>query len=302
MKIKGLFEEQPISLQLFILLIVISLGGIFGSVIGLGLFQIAYGTIADMNQHPDMMRLFQFVSACGTFLLPAFATAWLCSYKPKEFLSIKGIPDIRIILLVFFGIILINPLINLTSLLNESMKLPEWASPIETWMRQQEDTALFFTDLLINGEGICPLLSNLIVIALTAAVSEEFLFRGTIQSLLGKGNKNHHLIIWVTAIIFSAFHLQFYGFIPRMILGAYLGYLLVWTRNIWVPIAGHFFNNAISVIVMSTDSLKDNEFINGKITDEYLLPYIGAAILSTIVFLYLTYLIKKKSQEENTWL
>ena len=231
MKIKGLFEEQPISLQLFILLIIIALGGIFGSVIGLGLFQMVYGTIADMNAHPDMMRLFQFISACGTFLLPALATAWLCSYKPKDFLSIKGIPDIQIILLVFFGIILVNPLINLTSLLNEGMKFPEWAAPIEAWMLEQEKSALFFTDLLINGEGICPLLSNLIVIALTAAVSEEFLFRGTVQSLLEKGNKNHHLIIWVTAIIFSAFHLQFYGFIPRMILGAYLGYLLVWTRN-----------------------------------------------------------------------
>ena len=297
MNIKGLFTDQPISWQLFILLIVITLGGILGSVIGLGLFQIVYGSISDMNQHPDMMRLFQFISACGTFLLPALATAWLCSDKPKDFLSVKGMPDLKIILLVFFGIILINPLINLTSLLNESMKFPQWAAPIESWMRQQENSALFFTDLLINGEGISPLLSNLIVIALTAAISEEFLFRGTIQSLLGRGKKNLHLTIWLTAVIFSAFHLQFYGFIPRMLLGAYLGYLLVWTRNIWVPIAGHFFNNAISVIVMSTEGLKDNEFINGKISDEYLLPYIGAAILATIGFLYLTLQVKKKSKE-----
>jgi len=84
---------------------------------------------------------------------------------------------------------------------------------------------------------------NLIIIGLLPAIAEEFLFRGALQQLLYEGFKNIHVAIWVTAIIFSAIHVQFYGFVPRMILGAILGYLFYWSGNIWVPIIGHLFNN-----------------------------------------------------------
>lgn len=292
---KVLFSIQRTSWQLFILLLLIAIGGLLSSLFGLGLFQLIYGTSIGMEQHPDMMRLFQFITAVGTFLLPALIMARLCSNQPKAYLGLNGIPNGRLVMPVIAGMILLNPVICLTSMLNESMQLPTWAAPIENWMRQQEDTALHFTKLLIEGGGICPLFSNLIVIALTAAVCEEFLFRGTLQQIIGRCTTNQHVIVWICAILFSAFHLQFYGFIPRMILGAYFGYLIIWTRNIWLPVLAHFFNNAVSVIAMSDSEWKDSEWVSGKIPDAHLWPYIGIATLALIGFFCIIRYIRKLS-------
>lgn len=292
---KALFTTQRTSMQLFILILLIAIGSLLSSLFGLGLFQLIYGTTTGMEQHPDMMRLFQFITAVGTFLLPALITAWLCSDQPKNYLGINGIPDGRLVILVIAGMILLNPIISLTSMLNESMQLPAWAAPVENWMRQQEDLAQHFTNLLIDGDGICPLFTNLIVIALTAAVCEEFLFRGTLQQIIGRWTSNPHAIVWICAILFSAFHLQFYGFIPRMILGAYFGYLIIWTRNIWLPVLAHFFNNAVSVIAMSDSEWKESEWVSGKISEAHLWPYIGLAVLALIGFAFIIRYIRKLS-------
>ena len=116
---KALFTTQRTSMQLFILILLIAIGSLLSSLFGLGLFQLIYGTTTGMEQHPDMMRLFQFITAVGTFLLPALITAWLCSDQPKNYLGINGIPDGRLVILVIAGMILLNPIISLTSMLNE---------------------------------------------------------------------------------------------------------------------------------------------------------------------------------------
>ena len=83
-----------------------------------------------------------------------------------------------------------------------------------------------------------------------AGLSEEILFRGTLQQLFLSSGLNRHLAIWITSIIFSAIHMQFFGFVPRLLLGAYFGYLLWWSRSLWLPVIIHAFNN--SIVVYST--------------------------------------------------
>ena len=129
-----------------------------------------------------------------------------------------------------------------------------------------------------------PLIQYAVEEAVAAGITEEFLFRGALQRIIGKWTYNHHIIIWSAAIIFSTFHMQFFGFLPRMLLGAYFGYLLYWTRNIWIPVFAHFVNNAIAVISMSDASLKDNEFITGDISTQNLLPYTIVAIVALFFF------------------
>ena len=90
---------------------------------------------------------------------------------------------------------------------------------------------------------------NLFIMAILPAIGEEMLFRGIIQRYFINIIKNYHIAVWITAVIFSLFHLQFYGFIPRLVLGALLGYMMVWSGNLWVPITAHFFNNAFGVTV-----------------------------------------------------
>jgi len=93
-------------------------------------------------------------------------------------------------------------------------------------------------------------LLNMLMVAVIPAVGEELLFRGVIQKLLQKLVNNAHLAIIITAILFSAMHFQFYGFLPRWIMGIILGYLFYWSGNIWYPIIAHFLNNGFQVLMV----------------------------------------------------
>lgn len=284
MFLKGIYAGKPAIFQLILLLLLILASAVFSSLFAMGLFYLSYGLHADITQYPDMMRLLQLISAIGTFLFPVLALAWLCSSNPKEYLSIGKMPKGHILLLTFLCVFLLTPSISLTGLLNKQMELPSFMEPIESWMRSQEETAEQLTLKLLAGGGIITLFFNLIVIAVAAGVTEEFLFRGALQRIIGNWTHNHHIIIWSAAIIFSAFHMQFFGFLPRMLLGAYFGYLLYWTRNIWIPVFAHFVNNAFAVIALSDTQLKDNEFITGDISTQNLLPYTIVAIVALFFF------------------
>ena len=284
MFLKGIYAGKPAIFQLILLLLLILAGAVFSSLFAMGLFYLSYGLHTDITQYPDMMRLLQLISAIGTFLFPALALAWLCSSNPKEYLSIGKMPKGHILLLTFLCVFLLTPSISLTGLLNKQMELPSFMEPIESWMRSQEETTEQLTLKLLAGGGIITLFFNLIVIAVAAGVTEEFLFRGALQRIIGNWTHNHHIIIWSAAIIFSAFHMQFFGFLPRMLLGAYFVYLLYWTRNIWIPVFAHFVNNAFAVIAMSDTQLKDNEFITGDISTQNLLPYTIVAIVALFFF------------------
>lgn len=175
MFLKGIYAGKPAIFQLTVLLLLILAGAVFSSLIAMGFFYMIYGLHADITQYSDMMRLLQLISALGTFLFPALALAWLCSYNPKEYLSIGKMPKGHILLLTFLSIFLITPSISLTGILNKQMELPSFMEPIENWMRLQEETAEQLTLKLLAGRGIITLFFNLIVIAVAAGITEEFL-------------------------------------------------------------------------------------------------------------------------------
>ena len=297
--LKGIFKDKSPIVQLGILILSVLLCSVLASTIAYGIFFIIYGT-TDLMKYPAALRIIQFISATGTFLLPAFIMAQTCSTNVQAYLSMKGMPSFKVLTAATIALLLLSPTITLTGMLNMQMKLPEFLAPLEEWMMTQEETMKTFTELLI-GDGSLPVLfANLIVIALTAGLTEEFIFRGALQRVFERIIHNHHAVIWVTAILFSAFHLQFYGFIPRMLLGAFFGYVLYWGKNIWVPVFIHFMNNAIAVIGMSDANLKDNEFITGEISDENLLPYTLAAIAALCLFYFCCKYLKKYLKEDKS--
>lgn len=289
MFLKGIYADKPAFFQLTVLLLLVLAGAVFSSLLALGIFYLAHISYSDMSHYPDMMRVLQLLSAIGTFLLPALAFAWLCSDNPKEYLwmeNCKSNGKHALYGLTYLSVLLLSPTITLIGLLNKQMELPAFMAPVENWMRVQEEAAEQVTLILLSGEGILTLLFNLFVIALMAGITEEFLFRGALQRVIGKWTSNHHVVIWSAAIFFSAFHMQFFGFLPRMLLGAYFGYLLYWSRNIWLPVFAHFTNNALAVISMSDTRLKENEFITGEISNEHLLPYTIVAVVMLSLFLW----------------
>jgi membrane protease YdiL (CAAX protease family) len=144
------------------------------------------------------------------------------------------------------------PAINLLADLNSRITLPESMAAWEAKMKSMEAAAAALTERFLQVDNLGGLIINLGLMALLPALSEELSFRGTLQQLIANSQQlraKSHMAIWITAIIFSAIHMQFYGFIPRMLMGAMFGYVFVWTGSLWVPIVMHFTNNALAVIV-----------------------------------------------------
>jgi hypothetical protein len=111
-----------------------------------------------------------------------------------------------------------------------------------------EDSAARLTELFLVTDTTRDLMMNLLMIAILPAIGEEFLFRGVIQRLFTEWTRNNHIGIFLAAFLFSFIHFQFYGFLPRFMLGLFFGYLLFWSGSLWVPVTGHFINNALAVL------------------------------------------------------
>ena len=182
------------------------------------------------------------------FISTAVVTAGLFSSRPFSYLKMDKKPTVTALIGVIICMIVFVPFMNLVISWNQSLSLPEKFSAIETWMRNKEASAQLITDQLLNVHSLGALVLLIFVIGILTGIGEEALFRGLLQKLLWEKTGNKHAAIWIGAIIFSAVHFQFFGFIPRMLLGAFFGYLLVWSGNIWLPITAHFFNNSITVV------------------------------------------------------
>ena len=195
-----------------------------------------------------IQKLFLTFSSIGMFVLPPFIFARLERRAPFAYLRMN-MPSPRILLVLGLVImIFVTPFIEWTVLLNQQMKLPEFLEPIERWMQYKEISAEILTKKLLVMNSVGGLLLNLIIIAVIPAIGEEFFFRGCIQKIFSRWTNDPHVGIWIAAIIFSTIHVQFFGFIPRMLLGALFGYMLMLSKSIWVPVLAHFYNNASAVI------------------------------------------------------
>jgi membrane protease YdiL (CAAX protease family) len=175
------------------------------------------------------------------------------------------------------------------------MQLPNFLNGIETWMKQSEDKATVLTEALTKGTTVDVLILNLIVIALMAAFSEELFFRGILQKVLNECVSNKHIGVWIGAALFSAFHMQFYGFLPRMLMGAYLGYLFLWSGSLWPGILAHFINNGMAVLLMWMSNRGDIKVDADKVgiqENEWVFVLISFVMVS--LSLYLVYNNEKK--------
>jgi membrane protease YdiL (CAAX protease family) len=133
---------------------------------------------------------------------------------------------------------------------NSHLVLPEFLSGVEQWMRDMETQLMELTQFLTDFQSIPELLTGILVIGVFAGVGEELFFRGLIQPKMQGYFRSPHWGIWVTAFIFSAIHAQFFGFLPRVFLGALFGYLYHYTGSLFYPILGHILNNALTLLLV----------------------------------------------------
>lgn len=256
-------------------------------------------TINDLSDPGSIqiLKYFQVVQSFGLFIVPPIVLGWLYHGKFSQYLYMNKSFLFSSLLIVLVLMFVAAPLINLVGEYNSNLQFPNWLSGVERWMKKTEESAAQLTEAFLNVDTTGGLLFNIFMVAFLPAIGEELLFRGVIQRIFTRMFKNNHWGIWISAILFSALHMQFYGFIPRMLLGVLFGYLLVWSGSIWIPIIAHFFNNAFAVIAMY---FINNNMLNPKIeeigstSESY---YLAALSLAFVVVLLMLF---KKQNKRNT--
>jgi len=247
-------QEKSVGYRFAMLLLLMIAGAMLGYIIALVsiplVFQIPFSALMDvlnmdsgLEITPAVLKYVQLILATFVFIVPANAYSHLFSDNTFVFFEFKK-PNL---VFLFFAALLwlfTLPIISFLADINNKIAFPTSFAGLENSFRLAEARAENATRFLLNITSLSGLMVNLLVIAVVAAIAEELIFRGIIQKLLFEQSKNIHLAIWLTALVFSLFHLQFFAIIPRIVLGAALGYTFYWSKSIWVPIFFHFINNA----------------------------------------------------------
>jgi hypothetical protein len=273
---------------------------LLGALIAIPVFQVSFTKMfeifeqGDIINHIAFFKYFQILQSFSVFVVPPFIVAWLYSRNSFSFLRLNIPPLLPtyflLFLLMFFSIPIINHLVEI----NQNLSFPESLKSIEQWMSQKEENANQIMVEFLKADNISALLLNLFMIAVLPAVGEELLFRGVLQRLIGKWLKNKHVGIFLAAVLFSAMHLQFYGFLPRLALGILFGYLFLWSGTLWLPIMAHFINNATAVIAFYVT--RDKSFVNKPQAYDYSWGWIVLSlILVGTVCWFIYYLYRDKS-------
>lgn len=184
------------------------------------------------------------------FILPAVVTMAIIYRRPFHVMGLDRAPSWLAITIVIVFYVISLPAMNWLVEMNKAMSLPSWMAGIEQAMRAAEDSAAEVTQEMLNINSVGQLILCVLVVGVMAGLSEEMLFRGAMLRTMQDSRLGNHAVVWITAFLFSALHMQFYGFVPRMLLGVWLGYLFVWTGSLWVPIIAHTLNNS-TVVLMS---------------------------------------------------
>ena len=251
MALKGKMENSHVMAK-----IIVWLGCIF-VMFSLTVLVIALITQGNPLSDINTLKWIQLLQTITLFLLPSLLLAYLCAQAPFSWLQMDKKVDWKVCLWAIGIMLVALPAINLLAQWNQQMVLPSCLSGLEEWMKNKEAEAEWLTKQFMSATTVSALLVNLFLMAVLPAVSEEITFRGVLQQLLTAPHRlspfasrlSPHLAIWLTAIIFSAVHMQFYGFVPRMLMGALFGYMFVWTGSLWVPMLMHFVNNGMAVLL-----------------------------------------------------
>lgn len=253
---KGLFKNKSAGNQLLLMVCialvgVFIIGSLFGTIILSAITGIQSSELLDFNKldfnRPGMItyiRGLQFFQFLGLFLVPSLLCAWLFSTNSKKYLGLQIPHGESYWIIGMLVMILAIPFVQWLGEMNRGIHFP---GAIEQWMKDKENGANKTVMALLSRRTIQDLVLNIICIAGLAAVGEELLFRGVAQRLFIKLFKRVWPGIIITAFLFSAMHLQFYGFFPRFILGILLGVIYWYSGSLWTAILAHFVYDALLI-------------------------------------------------------
>jgi len=286
-------NERPVWYTLFMILLGGFVGAVAGSAVGILAGSLLYrgeGDFFQLVNNPDEHALVPLLTMQGIVSVFAFFLFPYLSWKVarrQSFSYLNKHPFYRSS--IVFVVATVLSFIVVDSVIiewNQHIHLPEFLKGFEDWARTSEDQATKLTKALTQFHSVGQFVIGFLVIAVGAGFCEEFLFRGLLQNELYRGTKNSHVAIWVAAFLFSAIHMQFFGFVPRLLLGVLFGYLYHWSGNIFVPMLAHTVNNGFSVVMVYLNQLG---IVNVDIENEEPAPWLAVllfALLSTVLLYY----------------
>ncbi len=253
---------------------------------------LALGAYDDPN-YVAASKLIQMLGSIGTFIVPALLFSYLFEGDLFSLYRFRNPTGMNPMLLVILMMVSVIPFINYMAEINMKMEIPIRA--LEELLRSLESAAEEMMVAFTATKSIGGLLMNMLMIGIIAAVGEELIFRGLLQSLISDMVRNIHVAILITALLFSAFHFQFFSFLPRFCLGVILGYLMYYGQSIWYPILAHFVNNAMGVIYYYFSSRGSSDDMLEEIGTSTLIPV--AAVVSLALFLLFAVLWYKQVEK-----
>ncbi len=240
------------------------------------------------------LKVMQVILVAITFIVPVLFFSVVIRHEKWKFLPLQKAPNIKQFVIALTICIVALPIVSYTAEWNSNIHFPDSLKNIESWMRIKENAANETIKIFFANNTIGNMISNLFVVAFMAGLSEEIFFRGFIQRLFIENKLNHHLAIWFTAILFSAIHLQFFGFVPRVLLGAVLGYLYFYSGNLWLSIIAHTVNNGFAVVMAYITGSIDADLFADKGTETINL----VLVLSSIVIIFTQLFLLKRWQKQ----
>ena len=290
MNLKGILKDKSDSLKLFYFILIV----IISSFLGILISSIIAPTEIDslLNENIFRLKISQLIASFFIFIIPPAVLSYFIFNGSLNIFGFKKELKRQNLLIILLIMIFIQPFVIFCMQINNSIldSISEYIPVIYKQMKIMEDRAAELTEIFLQMNSVGDLCFNIFLIALVPAIGEELFFRGIIQKKL-ENILTPHLSVFIASFIFSAIHFQFFGFLPRFILGLILGYLFLYSRNLWAPIFAHFTNNALGVLLMYS-SIKDN--LNFDITEiqNSEISLIQASI-SILVVLFFIYLYKK---------
>lgn len=304
-ELTGISQRHPLTSLVFILLTTILGFMIIGPLLGFFIAMPFYdGSIFDLVEkianptlYPEIRLPLVIIQGSATLigliLIPLLYLFSMERINPMGWIKSK---TTSVLMLLITGFIVLAFMATNSVFIewNASFTFPEFLKDFGAWARERETLAEELTTFFTTFDSTGDFLLGAFVIALLPAIGEELVFRGMLQPELFRATGNHHAAIWISAIIFSAFHMQFFGFVPRMLLGALFGYLYVWSGNLLMPMFAHFVNNGFSVLMIYL-------YQKGTVTIDMDAPEAApwpVVIGFTTVFVVLLYYFKKFHQNQ----
>lgn len=241
----------------------------------------------------NFLKYLQIIQSTGLFIIPSLIVALFLGEKMGSFLKLDKKPLLVVLGMALLCLLFATPIIGFTGEINAKMRLPEFLVGIEQWMKEMEDSNGNLMENFLRTNNTGALLLNLFMVGIIPGIGEELMFRGVIQRIFTDWTKNIHWGVIIASILFSAMHLQFYGFFPRFLLGMFLGYLFVWSGSLWIPILVHFIYNSFGVVLYY---LYESGYISidpGSVQTDSISVF--TVIVSILLVGSLIFLIKKKS-------